>query len=305
VQSIPKRWLELRVRDAAAAEPSPLLVEGLIALGARAAEEIDGWYVTAVEEPKDPEAFVARAADTLRQLTGSNAIQLETALRKHEDWAETWRRGLAPRRITERILVRPSWCEPPAERCDIEIVLDPGMAFGTAEHATTRGCLRLLDGTVKPGDRVLDVGSGSGILSIAAAHLGANEVIAIEADPLSCEALAENLADNGVTNRVRCVEKEVGPDDLIALGPASGVVANIESGPLTRLMSGFAGALRPGGWLILSGILDAEWSRVRSVSEAAGFHVREVDAEGEWLSALLTRQPRGRASGRAPRHGVA
>jgi ribosomal protein L11 methyltransferase len=284
-----RRWLELRVRDAAAAEPSALLVEGLLALGARAAQEVDGWYVTAVAEPPDPDAFVAQAADTLRALTGSDHVQLETAWRNHEDWAETWRRGLAPRRITDRILVRPSWSAPPAERPAIEIVLDPGMAFGTAEHATTRGCLRLLDRTVQAGDRVLDVGSGSGILAIAAVRLGAASVVALEGDSLSCEALRENLAHNDVIDRVRCVEKTVGPEDLVRMGPVSGVVANIESGPLTALMSGFGGALRPGGWLILSGILDGEWPSMRSLAEASGFRLVEVDAEGEWRSASFRR----------------
>jgi ribosomal protein L11 methyltransferase len=284
-----RRWLELRVRDAAAAEPSALLVEGLLALGARAAEEVDGWYVTAVEEPSDPRAFLAHAADTLRAMTGSDRIQLETAWRSHEEWAETWRRGLAPRRITDRIVVRPSWSEPLAQPPAVEIVLDPGMAFGTAEHATTRGCLRLLDRTVKAGDRVLDVGSGSGILAIAAARLGAEEVIAVEADPLSCEALRENLGHNRVMDRVRCVEKMVSPDDLIRMGPVSGIVANIESGPLTMLMSGFARALPLRGWLILSGILDAEWPAMRSRAEAAGFDLVEVDAEGEWRSARFAR----------------
>jgi ribosomal protein L11 methyltransferase len=291
---VTRRWLELRVRDPAAAEPSPLLVEGLIALGARAAEEIDGWYVTAVEEPEDPQAFVARAADTLRALTGSASVQLETGWRDHEEWAETWRRGLAPRWVTRRILVRPSWTDPGAERPEVEIVLDPGMAFGTAEHATTRGCLRLLDHTVQAGDRVLDVGSGSGILAIAAARLGAAQVVAIEADALSCEALRENLAHNEVTDRVRCVQAMVGPDDLTRMGPVSGVVANIESGPLTALMSGFAGALRAGGWLILSGIMEskdgAEWPAVRARAEEAGFRPVEVDVEGEWTSALLRRR---------------
>jgi len=285
-----RRWLELRVRDRDAAEPSPLLVEGLIALGARAAEEVDGWYVTAVEEPSDPEAFLAETARSLRALTGSDALEIETAWRAHEDWVALGTRGLAPRWVTERILVRPSWTASPAERPAVEIVIDPGMAFGTAEHGTTRGCLRLLDRTVRPGDTILDVGAGSGILAIAAARLGAEQVTAIEADALACEAMRENVAHNGVGERVRCLEKMVGPEELARMGPVSGVVANIESGPLTALMDGFAGALRRGGWLILSGILEDEWPGVRGRAERSGFRVREVDGEGEWRSALLTRE---------------
>jgi ribosomal protein L11 methyltransferase len=288
-----RRWLQVRVRASAEADLSSFsvegLVEGLIALGGRAAEERGDWYMTALEAPPDLDAFVARARSTLAELTGSEAIDLEVEWRNHEDWAETWKRGLAPRRITERILVRPSWTSPPDERPPVEIVLDPGMAFGTAEHGTTRGCLRLLDGGVQTGDRVLDVGAGSGILAIAAALLGAGEVTAIEADTLACEALRENLEHNGVGDRVRCVEAMVGPADLIRMGPVSGLVANIESGPLTRLMQGFAGALTPGGWLILSGILENEWPTLRSEAERRGFRLREVDADGEWRSGLFER----------------
>jgi ribosomal protein L11 methyltransferase len=289
-----RRWLELRVRDRAAAEPSALLVEGLLALGARAAQEIDGWYVTAVEEPTDAGAFVDRVATTLRELTGSDWIELETAWRPHEEWADTWKRGLELRWVTERILVRPSWVPQPslpapAGRQPVEIVIDPGMAFGTAEHATTRGCLRLLERAVREGDHVLDVGSGSGILAIAAARLGASEVIAIEADSLACEALRENIGHNRVTERVRCIETMASTDDLARMGPVSGVVANIESGPLGALMSGFAAAVEPGGWLVLSGILDHEWPSVLARAESAGFRLGELDAEAEWRSALLAR----------------
>jgi ribosomal protein L11 methyltransferase len=284
---IPARWLELRVRDRGAAEPSPLLVEGLLALGARAAQEIDGWYVTAIEEPPDADAFIERATATLREVSGSESVELETSWRSQEDWAETWKRGLEPRWITERLLVRPSWAPVASDRPHVEIVIDPGMAFGTAEHATTRGCLRLLDRVVEKGDRVLDVGSGSGILAIAAGGLGAESVVAIEADRLACEALRENIERNRAGDRVRCVEAMVAPDDLARMGPVSGVIANIESGPLTTLMPGFAAAVEPGGWLILSGILDHEWPSMRERAEAAGFRMQELDAEAEWRAALL------------------
>lgn len=284
-----RRWLQVRVRDRGDSELSSLLIEGLMALGARAAEEKDGWYVTAVAAPEDLDAFLRHARTTLEDLSGSKAIDIEVEWRDHEDWAETWKQGLAPRRVTDRILVRPSWTSRPSDAPAVEIVIDPGMAFGTAEHGTTRGCLRLLDRVVRPGDQVLDVGAGSGILAIAAALLGASRVVAIEADTLACEALRENLEHNAVEDRVRCVEAMVGPDDLVALGPVSGVVANIESGPLTHLMAGLAGALVPGGWLILSGIMAEEWPRLREVAERNGLVLRDVDADGEWRSAFFQR----------------
>jgi len=288
-----RRWLQVRVRWRTDADLSMsmegVLVEGLLELGARAAEERDGWFVTAVEAPADADAFVAHARATLGAFAGSDDFDMEVEPRSHEDWAETWKRGLGPRRITDRILVRPSWTPPPPDAPPVEIVIDPGMAFGTAEHGTTRGCLRLLDGAVRAGARVLDVGAGSGILAIAAARLGATDVTAIEADALACEALRENLVANDVQGRVRCVEAMVSADDLARLGPVDGVVANIESRPLTQLMPGFARALAPGGWLILSGIMAQEWPDVRNAAERQGFALRSLDEDGEWRSALFGR----------------
>ena len=119
--------------------------------------------------------------------------------------------------------------------------------------------------------------------------LEAVEVTAIEADSLACEALRENVEQNDARGRVRCVEAMASSADLARMGPVSGVVANIESGPLTALMDGFAAALEPGGWLVLSGILDHEWPSIRQRAESAGFRLETLDAEGEWRSALLTR----------------
>ena len=295
-----RRWLELAVRCPSAGDRGPLLVDGLLALGGRAAEERDGWYVTHLEAPRDLDGFRTEAESFLSSLTGLEDIELRTRWREHEDWAETWKRGLGFRRITDRIAVRPSWVPEPADAPEVVVVVDPGMAFGTAEHGTTRGCLRLLDGVVARGERLLDVGAGSGVLAIAAALLGASEVVALEGDPLSCEALAENLEYNGVTDRVRWIEGFMDADDLAGYGPVDGVVANIESGPLTRLMPGFAHAVRPGGWLILSGILADEWSGLRRATEEAGFVLRAVDTDGEWRAGRFERGQRPRPDPKRP-----
>jgi ribosomal protein L11 methyltransferase len=284
-----RRWLEVAVRSPSGEELAPLLVDGLLALGGRAAEERDGWYVTHLATPSDLGAFQAETEAHLAASTGLDDIELRTTWREHEDWAETWKRGLGFRRITDRIAVRPSWISDPDDRPEIVVVIDPGMAFGTAEHGTTRGCLRLLDGSVISGERLLDVGAGSGVLAVAAALLGASDVVAIEGDPLACEALGENLELNGVADRVRWIEALVDSDDLVAHGPVDGIVANIESGPLTRLMTGFAGAVRPGGWLILSGILAEEWPALEAAAKAAGFDLHTLDADGEWRAARFGR----------------
>ena len=283
------RWLEVGVRSPSAEDLASLLVDGLLALGGRAAEERDGWYITHVQSQLDLEAYRSEAESLLRSHTGLDAIELHTTWREHEDWAETWKRGLGFRRITDRIAVRPSWVEEPEDAPQIVVVLDPGMAFGTAEHGTTRGCLRLLDGVVTAGVHMLDVGAGSGILAIAAALLGATDVVALEGDELACETLCENLASNRVEDRVRVVEGLVDSDGLSTYAPVDGVVANIESATLKGLLQGFCAAVRPGGWLILSGILADEWPSVRDAAEQIGFRGSEVDADGEWRAGLFRR----------------
>lgn len=282
-----RRWLELAVRRGAAGDLDPLLAEALVALGGRAVLEDGDRYVTHVEEPADLEAFLARARALFADIAGPTPPEPATRWVDHEDWAESWKRGLVPRRLTERLAVTTTWHPVAPRPRDVVLVIDPGMAFGTAEHGTTRGCLRLLDRTVAPGERVLDVGAGSGILAIAAARLGAADVLALEGDPLALEALAENVALNGVGERVRWEQRWADSATLGGLVPRDGVLANIESGILRPLLGGFAAALRPGGWLILSGILDHEWPAMRDAAGAAGFRCADVDADGEWRSGLF------------------
>jgi ribosomal protein L11 methyltransferase len=282
-----RRWLELRARCPTAGEGAALIADALVALGGRAVEERDGWYVTHLQEPADPDAWVAAVREALVEATGLERVEVVTAWQAHEDWAESWKRGLAPRRIGSRVVVRPSWSDPlPLGPDDVEVVLDPGMAFGTAEHGTTRGCLRLLERALRPGDRVLDIGAGSGILAVAAALLGASEVIAVEGDTLACEALHENVAVNGCADRVRIDCAWADAERMKSYGRATGVIANLETGILLPLLDAFVAA--SDGWLIVSGILVDEWPAVERALSAARCAVVSIDADGEWCSALAT-----------------
>ena len=284
----PRRWLELRVRHPGDTEAS--IPDTLVALGARGVVEEPDRFVAYFEEPDDLETFLTSARARLARESGAEPEDVSWAWQDHREWAELWKRGLGPRRITERIVVHPSWA--PAEDTtpeDVVIVLDPGMAFGTAEHGTTRGCLRLLDDAVAPGSRVLDVGAGSGILSIAAARLGAEEVVAVEGDALACEAMRENLERNGVDGAVRVDPTWADADDLGRRRPFDGVVANIETGLLTPLLPGLCGAVADDGWLVLSGILGPEWDAVEGAVGDLGFTVDATDADGEWRSGRFRR----------------
>jgi ribosomal protein L11 methyltransferase len=284
----PARWLVLTV-EAPSPESAELVAEGLLALGGAAVEERGGALITYILPPEDPEAFAAEARERLTEWTDGAELRVSWAWQADEDWAADWKRGLGPRKLTDRLVVKPTWTEWDAAPGEVVIDVDPQMAFGTGEHATTRGCLRLLDSVIREGDRVLDVGSGSAILAITAVRLGAHEAIAVEYDPDANLNARENLEQNGVDGRVEIVEAMADGPLLASLGAFDVVLANILSGIIRPLLPAFRDALggSPDGRLIVSGILQAESADVVRDAEAAGFRVERVDEEEEWWSALL------------------
>lgn len=285
----PERWLVATVR-VADPELLPLAAEVLAPHGGGALLEAEGGLVAYVAEPADAEAFVAGLRGELAaELPEGAAPEVEWRWQASEDWARKWKDGLAPREVTPRLVVKPTWCAWDAKDGQVVIDIDPQMAFGTGEHATTRGCLRLLDDALRPGDRVVDVGSGSAILAIAAARLGAREVIAVEYDPDANLNARENLEGNGVEDRVRIVESMADAALLQELGAFDLVLANILSGVIRPLLPSFRAALggSPEGRLIVSGILRTEAPGVVRDAEAAGFRIERIDEEEEWWSALL------------------
>ncbi|NIP59034.1 MAG: methyltransferase [Gemmatimonadetes bacterium] len=287
MSSVPDRWLVVSVRAPGSTERH-LLLDALVRLGARAVEERDGALVTHFPPPPDAETFVDEIRWRLSTVHGVGpSLEVSWSWQPHEDWAELWRRELVPRRVSPRIVVTPTWLEPDAEPGDVVIRLDPGVAFGTAEHATTRGCLRLLEGAVSTGDRVADLGTGSGILAIAACLLGAREVRAVDADPFACAAARENAASNGCADRLHVTEARLGPGDVADLGPLDGITANIDAGVVVELLSGAARAIGPDGWLVVGGILAAERDEVVDEAGKPGLRLDAEDREEKWWSGLF------------------
>jgi len=276
----PERWLELTVH-------SPLdpgwVSDTLLELGGSGVEERADALITYLPPPPDLDRFLAQARGQLQALDPSSELALSWRWQPQKDWETFWRRGLGTRRITSRLVISPSWEEAKAGEGEIVISLDPGMAFGTAEHGTTRGCLRILDERVSPGARVADVGSGSGILSIAAALLGAGEVLAIEMDGQSCETALENVSKNRVEDRVTILQAQVEGQGALPKAPFDGIVANLQSHLLIPLFSMFRISLVPEGWLIVSGILVEEKDQVISSAAGHGFvFVSGDEEEGRW-----------------------
>jgi ribosomal protein L11 methyltransferase len=203
-----------------------------------------------------------------------------------EDWGEGWKRHFRPLDVG-RVRVRPSWIEAPPPEGSVEVVLDPGMAFGTGSHPTTALCLAALSDAllVRPGASVLDVGTGSGLLAIAAKKLGAARVAANDEDPVAVDVARENAQKNGVA-----LELTLSPAADIP-GRFDVVVANILANVLVDLAPSLAGKLGPGGVLFLSGILGSQEEEVRRAYLAAGLApLSRLDRrDGEWSLLALGR----------------
>ncbi|MCK9532872.1 MAG: 50S ribosomal protein L11 methyltransferase [Gammaproteobacteria bacterium] len=176
-----------------------------------------------------------------------------------QDWNRAWMDRFQPMRFGERLWIVPSW-HAPADPQAVNILLDPGMAFGTGTHATTRLCLEWLDSHAPMGKRVIDYGCGSGILAIAAARLGATTVWATDNDPQALLATRENAERNAVSEVLVTTSPEQAPVE-----PADVLIANILAGPLMILAERFAALVRPGGDVVLSGILHEQAEEVRTV----------------------------------------
>ncbi len=188
-------------------------MDALRRVGARTVERNGERVVALFPPPPDPEALLAEAASVIRASTSVTEPRLSWHWRSHADWAAAWRAAHPPERVAGRLVVAPTgsvW----RGGNDLVIRLDPAVAFGTAEHPTTRACLRMLVTHLPPDARVLDVGAGSGILSIAAALLGAARVLAQEADPLACVAARANAAASGVPGCIDVRRRRVGPRDF-------------------------------------------------------------------------------------------
>ncbi|MDT8370067.1 MAG: 50S ribosomal protein L11 methyltransferase [Longimicrobiales bacterium] len=275
-------------------EADALLADALLELGGRSVHLAEGAWTTCLPEGVDLPDTPTDVVDLLTRASGLPGISVELTWQDHADWAEVWKAGLEPRRLTDRLIVTPSWRTPDAGPGEIVIVLDPGMAFGNAEHGTTRGCLRLLDGVVREGVSVLDIGAGSGVLSIACARLGATRCLAVEGDELAIETARENARRNGVSAEVEVVHRRVDAEGIERLGAEvggyDGVACNIEMHLLTPLLSGLVAAVRPGGWLLLSGILETQWAEIEAILPAMGWGIEEIDADGEWRSGIFRRR---------------
>ena len=271
-------WLSVRVRPGDSPDAA---LAALFDMGSEGVQETGGELLT--HFPGDTDEVMLRAAI----LAADPHAQVVTRVIPAVDWSQQWKRGIGAHELGPLTIV-PPWL---AEGHDpaTTIVIEPEMAFGTGEHQTTRGVVRLLPSVIRRGDRVADLGAGSAVLSIAAAKLGAKQVTAIELDHDSIANAEQNVARNGVTEQVTVIEGDAALL-LPLVAPVRVVLANIISSVLLELLPVIADALTPDGEAVLSGILVEERATMLDALATSGWMVLGEDEEGAWWSVRIARR---------------
>lgn len=211
--------------------------------------------------------------------------RIEEQVRDESEWADAWKRFFHVLRTGKRVVIKPSWEDYTPQKGDVVIELDPGMAFGTGQHETTQLCLEFLEKLIQPGMIVADVGTGSGILAIASAKLGATSVWASDNDPVAVLTAQRNVARNGV-ERVVSVHLAEGCEgapecDLL--------VSNITAEVILQLLPDFARCVRRAGWLVVSGIVQERRERIREALSQSPWQDVQHRQRGEWCAFAVRR----------------
>ncbi len=293
------KWIELSV------ETAPEFVEPLSQVfirygnGGVAVEEPGGHNPDEGEGPSGQGPVVIRTYVPLDPSIDHRRTQIDLGVRlighlgavtelrervlDEQEWQDAWKEHFYVLHIGERIVVVPTWREYQARASDVVVLLDPGMAFGTGHHPTTRTCLELLESLVRPGMAVLDVGCGSGILSIASAKLGATRVLGLEIEAVAVASARSNLLENGVADGVHVTEGTL-PHPEAPKRAFDLTVANISSKVVSDLASSLADSVVDGGTLVVSGIIDNQAASTIDRLEQSGATVSQRHNNGDWVT---------------------
>ena len=246
-------------------------------------------YIAADERAQDTVAHVRQELNRLSRMDlgfDPGKLTLEVGSVDDEDWAENWKSRYKPFRLGRHFIVKPTWEHFDAEPEDKIIEIDPGMAFGSGTHETTGMCVALLEENVRPGMTVIDVGTGTGILAIAAAKMGARDVLATDLDPMATRVATENVALNHLSDTVRtaCGDLLESVDETADI-----VVANIIADVICMMAATVRSHIVPGGLFICSGIARERKDEVLSALNEAGYTDLDIRDKGEWTAIAARR----------------
>lgn len=291
-------WIQLRVTTTE--EKAEQVSDMLMGWGAQAVSFLDAhdtpiyepmpgeviyWTNTVVVGLFDAEHPVDKVVNQLKQVSffkGEPNFKLEQL--EDKDWEREWMDNFHPIKFGERLWVCPSWRDIP-DPAAVNVMLDPGLAFGTGTHPTTALCMQWLDATIRPEQTVVDFGCGSGILGIAALKLGAKRVIGVDIDPQAIEASTANAKRNQVEGQIELYLPKDQPKDF----QADVVVANILAGPLAELKNIISAYVKPGGLLALSGILESQAQTVIA-AYSDEFSFDPIAIQDEWVRLSARKQ---------------
>ncbi|MFC2767522.1 MAG: 50S ribosomal protein L11 methyltransferase [Mitsuokella sp.] len=230
--------------------------------------------------------FETRVETMAKRIGSSERHPISCQTVRDEDWEDNWKAYFHTEKVGALIVIQPAWETYEASPDDIVVRLDPGSAFGTGTHPTTAMCIRAMEELVRGGMRVFDVGTGSGVLAIAAAKLGAGEVLAMDCERRAARIAARNASWNGVDGIVR-----TGVSDLLAAfdGKADLICANLVADLVIRLFEALDAHLAPGGALLASGIIDTRVADVTKAAEARGFLIDRIIEEAGWAAMVIRR----------------
>jgi ribosomal protein L11 methyltransferase len=290
-----KRWLEIDLWVSAGFEEA--ISNFLMEQGATGVEEIDEeqgrkklktYFPRKGKDERVLNALQRYLTSVQKLYPGQLDYRIENLTLPDKDWSQSWKKFFKPVRVTSRIVVKPPWRSIRLKRNQVPIEITPGLAFGTGTHATTQLCIRTLAKRLRvKGLSVLDLGTGSGILAIIAAKLGASEVWGVDTDDLSVEIAGENVERNNVSHSVRIRLGTVG--DVRRTFDV--VVANIDLRVLKRMRWPLLHRVKPGGYLVLSGLLAEEEKALRKrYLDTGQFQFKEIKKQGEWACFTLRKK---------------
>jgi ribosomal protein L11 methyltransferase len=275
-----KVFLEISIR----VDPSEreLLWVPLLELGLEAFQETDDCLLGYVEASRWRDEKRSAVRELLTRVLGPQAPEPVYRSIRENNWNQDWENSIRPIEIGDRFLIAPSWCKLESEAHGrLVLRIDPKMSFGTGYHESTRLMLRLLERYVLAGSVILDVGTGTGILAIAAVKLGASEALGLEIDPWAIENARENVALNGLSGKVRISDERVSelPPSCVDL-----VAANLTLNTILQFLKNFHSALSTEGTLLVSGLLKPDREQMEHALIDHGFRILEVLPENEWIA---------------------